>query len=94
MPDNSRPDEKCKDDRTPLETLLWVLTDIEKVPAGRLMVIYTNQDGDVCWSASGPYSFSHMVGLLACVEAMVKAKFMAGEYVAEKTPHHEALTPN
>lgn len=94
MPDNSRPDEKTKDERTPAETLMWVLKDIEKIPAGRLMVIYTNLDGDVCWSSSGPYSYTHMVGLLECVKAMVKAKFMQGEYVAEKSPDVDSLKPN
>ena len=61
--------------RTPTETLMACLEDFGQSEPERLLVIYTNVDGDVCWSSSGPYSYTQTIGLLECVKARVLKKF-------------------
>jgi hypothetical protein len=77
MPDQSMPDEKTPEERSPTETLVWCLEDFGNAEPQRALVIWTNAAGDLCWSSSGPYNFTHIIGMLECVKAKVLAKFVA-----------------
>ena len=70
------PDEKTPEVRTPTETLVWCMEDFGAAEPERVLVIYTNSDGDLCWSSSGPYSYTHILGMLECVKAKVMEKFL------------------
>ena len=76
MPDQSMPDEKSPEERTPTETLVWCLEDFGNAEPQRVIVVWTNASGELCWSSSGPYNYTHVVGMLECAKARVLAKFV------------------
>ncbi len=76
MPNESHPDEKTPEQRSPTETLVKCLEDFGDSEPQRVIVVYVNEAGDLCWSASGPYNFTHVVGMLECVKAKVLEKFL------------------
>ena len=76
MSDNSMPDEKTPEVRSPTETLLKCLEDFGESEPTKAIVVYVNVDGDICWSVSGPYNFTHVIGMLECVKAKIMEKFL------------------
>ena len=73
---NSSPDEKTPEVRTPTETLVWCLEDFGDSEPKKVLVIWTNQAGDLCWSESGPSHFCENIGILECVKAKIMEKFL------------------
>lgn len=73
---DSQPDEKTPEIRTPSDTLIHCLEDFGLIEPERCLVVYTNANGDICWSFSGPYSYTQLIGMLECVKAMVLKKFI------------------
>jgi len=58
--------------RTSTETLVSAMEDMGTSEARDCLVIYTNQNGDLCWSCTSD-SFTVKFGLLeACKQAMVQ----------------------
>lgn len=76
MGDDSAAEEKTPEQRTPTETLVHCLEDFGQSEPLKCIVIYTNESGDICWSSSGPYNFSQIIGMLECVKARVMKKFL------------------
>ena len=76
MKSNSDPDEKTPESRSPTETLVSCLEDFGKSEPTKAFVIYVNVDGDICWSSSGPFSYSQTLGMLECVKARVLTNFL------------------
>ena len=76
MADDSLPEEKTPEVRSPTQTLMACLEDFGASEATKCLVIYTNEAGDICWSSSGPYHFSEVIGMLECVKARVMRKFL------------------
>jgi hypothetical protein len=70
------PDQKTPEERSPTATLLSCLEDFGESEPAKAIVIYTNADGDLCWSVSGPYHFTQVIGMLECVKARVMGKFL------------------
>jgi hypothetical protein len=70
------PDEKTPEQRTPTGTLMRCLEDFGESEPARVLVIYTNEAGDLCYSSSGPFSYTHIIGMLECVKAQVLEKFL------------------
>ena len=70
------PDEKTPEDQSPTETLIHCLDDFGASEPTRVLVIYLNVAGDICWSSSGPYHFSAIIGMLECVKAVVLKRFL------------------
>lgn len=62
--------------RTPSETLMHCLEDFGIDEPTKVVVLYLTQGGDICWSESGPKTFSLTVGMLECVKAIYTKKFM------------------
>ena len=48
MSDNSMPDEKTPEVRSPTETLLKCLEDFGESEPTKAIVVYVNVDGDIC----------------------------------------------
>ena len=76
MSDNSMADEKTPEVRTPTETLVKCMEDFGESEPTKCIVIYLNVGGDICWSTSGPYNFTQIIGMLECVKAKVMEKFL------------------
>jgi hypothetical protein len=72
---DSLPDEKTPEERSPTETLVWCLEDFGASEPERVLVIWVNESGELCWSSSGPYKYTHILGMLECVKLMVQDKF-------------------
>ena len=62
--------------RTPTETLLACLTRFGEAEPKRVLVVWTDEAGDLCWSISGTRSYTAMIGMLECVKAVLMAEFM------------------
>lgn len=77
MSKDSMPDEKTPELRTPTETLVKCLEDFGESEPTKVIVVYLNVDGDICWSMSGPYHYTQVIGMLECVKAKVMEKFLA-----------------
>jgi hypothetical protein len=76
MSENSMPDEKTPEVRSPSETLIYCLEEFGDAEPSRAIVVWV--DGtDLCWSASGPYNYTHMIGMLECAKAKIMEKFLA-----------------
>lgn len=75
-PDDAAPDEKTPELRSPTETLVACLEDFGKSEPTKVVVVYVNVDGDLCWSTSGPYNFTHVIGMLECARAKIMEKFL------------------
>ena len=75
MAEDSKLDEKTPEQRSPTETLMWCLEDFGKSEPDRALVIWMNEEGDLCWSSSGPYKYTQIIGMLECVKAIVMEKF-------------------
>ena len=58
-------------ERTPSETLMNCLTDFGEAEPTRVLVIWTDVDGNICWSTSAPRSVTAQVGMLECVKALM-----------------------
>lgn len=71
-----QPDEKTPEVRSPTETLVWCLEDFGSSEPDRALVIWVNSNGDLCWSSSGPYAFTPIIGMLECVKAKIMEKFL------------------
>lgn len=65
--------------RTPSETLLECLEQFGDAEPDRAMVVWTDEAGDLCWATSGQRSYTVMIGMLKCVEAVLMAKFLGSE---------------
>ena len=76
MADQSQPDEKTPEERSPTETLVRCLEDFGESEPTKCIVIYLNVDGDLCWSVSGPYHYTQIIGMLDCVQAKIMDKFL------------------
>ena len=70
------PDEKTPEVRSASQTLMHCLEDFGESEPDRVIVVYTNAAGDLCWSVSGPYSYTRIVGMLECCKAKVMEKFL------------------
>lgn len=70
------PDEKTPEVRSPTETLVKCLEDFGISEPSKVIVVYTNEAGDLCWSVSGPYNYTHVIGMLECVKAKIMEKFL------------------
>jgi hypothetical protein len=62
--------------RTPTETLLACLTRFGEAEPTRVMVAWTDETGDLCWSFSGARSYMAMIGMLECVKASLMKDFL------------------
>lgn len=71
----SMPDEKTPEVRSPTETLVFCLEDFGDSEPERVLVIWTNKSGDLVWSSSGPYSYTHIIGMIECVKGKVLQRF-------------------
>ena len=76
MPDDRAPDEKTPEVRSPTETLVKCLEDFGESEPLRAIVIYSNVGGELCWSYSGPPSYTEIIGLLTCVRAKMLEQFL------------------
>jgi len=76
MPDDMRPDEKTPEVRSPSDTLIWCMEDFGASEPERVFVVYVNKSGELCWSSSGPYSYTHIIGMLDCARNVIMQKFM------------------
>jgi hypothetical protein len=74
--DESMADEKTPEFRSPTETLVHCLEDFGISEPKKLLVIWTDDGGDLCWSESGPSHFCENIGMLECVKAKVMEKFL------------------
>ena len=70
------PDQKTPEERSPSETLIQCLESFGEAEPTKAIVIYTDVAGDICWSVSGPFHYSQVIGMLECVKARVLAKFL------------------
>lgn len=62
--------------RTPTETLMHCLEDFGEAEPERVIVVYTNDHGELCWSLSGPRVMTHIIGMLECVLMRLRKNFM------------------
>jgi hypothetical protein len=65
--------------RTPSETLLECLEKFGEAEPDRAIVVWTDETGDLCWATSGQRSYTVMIGILKCVEAVLMAQFLGSE---------------
>lgn len=72
----AHPDEKTPEIRTPTDTLMKCMEEFGDAEPQRVIVVWTNDAGDLCWSVSGPYNFTHIIGMLECAKAKVMEKFI------------------
>jgi len=42
----------------------------------RVMVVWTDESGDMCWSLSGERSYTQMIGMVECVKAVLMKQFL------------------
>jgi hypothetical protein len=77
MSDGSMADEKTPELRSPTETLVRCMEDFGESEPKKVLVIWTNTDGDLCWSESGPSHFCENIGILTCVKSRIMQKFLA-----------------
>ena len=77
MPDDTQPDEKTSEYRNPTETLIHCMEEFGRAEPKKLLVIWTDEAGDLCWSESGPSHYCQNIGMLNCVLAKYMQKFMA-----------------
>jgi len=71
------PDEKTPQIRTPSETLIRCLEDFGEAEPTKVIVLWTNTNGDICWSESGPSHYCQNIGMLTCVKEMYLKRFLA-----------------
>lgn len=69
MPENTKV-------RTPTETLFTCLEDFGKCEAKYAIVVYSNSEGDLCWSGSDPLPLSQAIGALECVKQVLLQSFV------------------
>jgi len=62
--------------RTPSETLMSCLTDFGEAEPDRVLVLWTNEAGDICWSTSSPRKLSAIIGMLECAKAVLTKEFL------------------
>ena len=62
--------------RTPTETLMACLTRFGEAEPTRVMVMWTDEAGDLCWSLSGSRSYTAMIGMLECARAALMKEFL------------------
>ena len=62
--------------RSPSETLMTCLEEFGKAEPTRVMVIWTDETGDLCWSTSSPRLLSQMIGILECAKAALTREFL------------------
>jgi hypothetical protein len=77
MPEESKP--PAPEHRGPTETLVSCLEEFGESEPERVLVIWVNEAGDLCWSTNGPYKHTHIIGMLDCVKARVMQRFLAAE---------------
>ena len=76
MSDDAKPDEKTPEYRSPTATLVNCLEEFGVSEPKKVLVIWTNEAGDLCWSESGPSHFCQNIGMLECVKARFMANFL------------------
>jgi hypothetical protein len=76
MADDSTAEEKTPERRSPTETLIHCIEEFGECEPQKAIVIWTDASGDICWSVSGPYHFTQVVGMLECVKGRVMRKFL------------------
>ena len=76
MSENKQPDEKTSEFRSPTETLVRCMEEFGVSETKKLLVIWTDEQGDLCWSESGPSLFCQNIGMLECVRAKIMEKFL------------------
>ena len=57
-------DEQTPEVRSPTETLVKCLEEFGESEPTKAIVLWTNTDGDICWSVSGPYHYCQVIGIL------------------------------
>ena len=63
-------------ERTPSETLMNCLTEFGEAEPTRVIVVWTDEKGDLCWSVSSPRSVTAQIGMLDCVKALMMQTFL------------------
>jgi len=76
MDEQMKPDDKVDAVRSPTETLVDCMEDFGEAEPNKLLVIWTNEAGDLCWAESGRSSFIENIGILDCVRAKLMEKFL------------------
>lgn len=76
QPDDQHSDTKM---RTPTDTLMLCLEDFGRAEPDIVIVLYTNQEGEYCYSTSAYDRLSHLVGLLECCKAMMLKRSLLSE---------------
>jgi len=62
--------------RSPSETLMDCLAEFGESEPTKVLVIWTDEAGDINWNTSSPRSLTGMIGMLHCVEAAFMQDFL------------------
>ena len=62
--------------QTPTETLLQCLERFGRAEPDRVVVVWTDEGGDLCWATSKPRTYTHMIGMLECLGAILMREFL------------------
>jgi hypothetical protein len=77
--------ENTAKERTPSDTLISCLEDFGEDEPKKVIVLYTTKGGDLCWSVSGPDTYTETVGILECAKTVILKKFLAtGKLASEE----------
>jgi hypothetical protein len=68
-----------QDQRTPSETVMGAMEAFGECEPKRVILIWVDEGGDLCWSRSAPMGHSEIVGMLECVKAVVLDGFRSEE---------------
>jgi hypothetical protein len=62
--------------RSPSEALMTCLEEFGKAEPTHVLVVWTDEYGDICWSGSRPSSVVSLLGMLKCVEVALEQDFL------------------
>jgi len=68
--------EEPNPNRSPSQTLIDCMGKFAEAEPTRVMVVWTDESGDLCWSLSGERSYTQMIGMVECVKAVLMRQFL------------------